>query len=299
MHVGLFDDETAAQCHWHVNGTHFLEEWSDARAHDGTASIVQPLIAPLYQRQVVPRGRRRVQRPARSQRLRPGHAVLAGAARSLPAQVFEKVWRKAVHDGVIAGSAPTPKAVGAPRRCRRRRPPSDAGAATRWSFAPDPTILRRPLRQQRLAAGTAQAADEAHVGQRRADGAGDRAKLGVGNGDYVSRSRSGGRYVSGAGVGPAGPCRRCRDGLLRLRPHARGPRRHGHRLQRLRDSHVRRAWSFAGGEVRRTGESMLLASTQGHHSMEGRAIVRTGSLEHVPATSPSSRSTWCTRRRPR
>ena len=47
-HVGLFDDETAAQCHWHVNGTHFLEEWSDARAHDGTASIVQPLIAPLY-----------------------------------------------------------------------------------------------------------------------------------------------------------------------------------------------------------------------------------------------------------
>ena len=48
VHVGLFDDETAALCHWHVNGTHFLEEWSDARAHDGTASIVQPLIAPLY-----------------------------------------------------------------------------------------------------------------------------------------------------------------------------------------------------------------------------------------------------------
>ncbi len=38
------------------------------------------------------------------------------------------------------------------------------------------------------------------------------------------------------------------------------------------------ALSFAGGDVRRTGESILLASTQGHHSMEGRAIVRTGSL---------------------
>jgi hypothetical protein len=33
--------------------------------------------------------------------------------------------------------------------------------------------------------------------------------------------------------------------------------------------------------VRRTGESILLASTQGHHSMEGRAIVRTGSLAHA------------------
>src|SRR5206468_10465692 len=28
--------------------THFMEHWSDARAFDGTASIVQPLIAPLY-----------------------------------------------------------------------------------------------------------------------------------------------------------------------------------------------------------------------------------------------------------
>ena len=34
--------------HWHVPEAHFLESWSDARAFDGTASIVQPLIAPLY-----------------------------------------------------------------------------------------------------------------------------------------------------------------------------------------------------------------------------------------------------------
>ena len=39
-------------------------------------------------------------------------------------------------------------------------------------------------------------------------------------------------------------------------------------------------WFVTGAEIRKTGESVLIASTQGHHSMEGRAIVRSGSLEH-------------------
>ena len=47
-HSGLFLDETAMLCHWHVPGTHYLEAWSDARTIDGTASIVQPLIQPMY-----------------------------------------------------------------------------------------------------------------------------------------------------------------------------------------------------------------------------------------------------------
>ena len=48
FHLGLYFDETAEQCQWHVAEKHYLEGWSDARAFDGTASIVQPLIAPLY-----------------------------------------------------------------------------------------------------------------------------------------------------------------------------------------------------------------------------------------------------------
>ena len=47
-HLSLYDDETSALCHWQIPEAHFLEAWSDARAYDGTASIVQPLIAPLY-----------------------------------------------------------------------------------------------------------------------------------------------------------------------------------------------------------------------------------------------------------
>ena len=48
VHLGQHFDETAEQCHWHVHEKHFLEGWSDARGFDGTATIVQPLIAPLY-----------------------------------------------------------------------------------------------------------------------------------------------------------------------------------------------------------------------------------------------------------
>ena len=48
VHLGLYMDETAEHCHWHVAEKHYLEGWSDARAYDGTATIVQPLIQPLY-----------------------------------------------------------------------------------------------------------------------------------------------------------------------------------------------------------------------------------------------------------
>ncbi|MDQ1610964.1 MAG: hypothetical protein QOG00_895 [Pyrinomonadaceae bacterium] len=48
IHLSLYDDETSELCHWHIPETHYLESWGDTRAHDGTVSIIQPLIAPLY-----------------------------------------------------------------------------------------------------------------------------------------------------------------------------------------------------------------------------------------------------------
>jgi MoCo/4Fe-4S cofactor protein with predicted Tat translocation signal len=48
VHLSLYKDETSQLCHWHVPEAHFLESWSDVRAFDGTPSIIQPLIAPLY-----------------------------------------------------------------------------------------------------------------------------------------------------------------------------------------------------------------------------------------------------------
>jgi MoCo/4Fe-4S cofactor protein with predicted Tat translocation signal len=49
IHLGLYEDETSHLCHWHLPEAHYLEAWSDAQAYDGTASIVQPLVEPLYQ----------------------------------------------------------------------------------------------------------------------------------------------------------------------------------------------------------------------------------------------------------
>ena len=48
-HIGLYEDETSNLCTWHVPEAHYLEQWSDARALDGTVSIVQPIIMPLYE----------------------------------------------------------------------------------------------------------------------------------------------------------------------------------------------------------------------------------------------------------
>ena len=49
VHLSLHKDETSEYSHWHIPAAHYLESWSDARSYDGTVSIIQPLIAPLYE----------------------------------------------------------------------------------------------------------------------------------------------------------------------------------------------------------------------------------------------------------
>jgi molybdopterin-containing oxidoreductase family iron-sulfur binding subunit len=47
-YLGLYENETAQLCHGFMPQAHVLESWGDACAHDGTRSLQQPLIDPLY-----------------------------------------------------------------------------------------------------------------------------------------------------------------------------------------------------------------------------------------------------------
>jgi molybdopterin-containing oxidoreductase family iron-sulfur binding subunit len=108
VHLGLYQDETAELCQWHLNEAHYLEAWGDSRAYDGTVSIVQPLIAPLYD------GKSAYDLTA----------LLAGQAEAAAHEIvqaywkkqhtgadFDAFWRKSLHDGWIAGTTFAPKSV--------------------------------------------------------------------------------------------------------------------------------------------------------------------------------------------
>jgi Fe-S-cluster-containing dehydrogenase component len=47
-YIGLYENETARDAKWYVPEAHYLESWGDARAYDGTLSLVQPLVEPLH-----------------------------------------------------------------------------------------------------------------------------------------------------------------------------------------------------------------------------------------------------------
>ena len=102
VHMGAYQDETAALCHWHVPLAHAYETWSDVRAVDGTASVIQPLIRPIS-------GGRSSHRllatlagaPARSDY----EAVRATWRHVLRGRGdFEAAWREVVHDGFAEGT---------------------------------------------------------------------------------------------------------------------------------------------------------------------------------------------------
>jgi len=108
VHLGLYQDETAELCQWHVNEAHYLEAWGDTRAYDGTVSIVQPLIEPLYN------GRspcELVAFLAGKSEVRGHDLVQAYWQRQHAGGDFDAFWRRSLHDGWIAGTAFAPKQI--------------------------------------------------------------------------------------------------------------------------------------------------------------------------------------------
>ena len=135
-HLGSHVDETGQISHWHIPAAHFLESWSDARAYDGTVSIVQPMIDPLY-------GGKTAHHLFQALLNEPGLSPYEAVRETWKPVIkgdFETGWRKALHDGWIADTRSavatepwdprTPAGVPAPS-------PKDT---TEIVFRPDPNV---------------------------------------------------------------------------------------------------------------------------------------------------------------
>ena len=106
IHLGVEDDETAAAAKWHLPEAHYLEAWGDARTTDGVAAIQQPMIEPLFG------GKSAIEVMAvlLDSKDKKGYDLVKnfwtsqGPATSKDTTAQENTWRKALNDGVLAGT---------------------------------------------------------------------------------------------------------------------------------------------------------------------------------------------------
>ncbi|HEX3663316.1 MAG TPA: TAT-variant-translocated molybdopterin oxidoreductase [Acidobacteriaceae bacterium] len=139
-HLGSHLDETGLVAQWHINDAHYLEMWSDARAYDGTVSIVQPMIAPLYDghtaheilQSLLDQPDLSAYDAVRATWMQNGGPLAKGDA--------EFNWRKALHDGWIADTAFTPKTVTAKGGLGAAAAAAGADNGVELLFRPDPHV---------------------------------------------------------------------------------------------------------------------------------------------------------------
>ncbi|MFO1498550.1 MAG: TAT-variant-translocated molybdopterin oxidoreductase [Verrucomicrobiota bacterium] len=104
VHLTETPNETSMLCSWTAPRAHFLETWSDIRSFDGTATVMQPLIEPLFgghsDHELLDLMQLGATGPASSYEL-----VRECWRRQNLWANFEAGWRQAVHDGLIHGTA--------------------------------------------------------------------------------------------------------------------------------------------------------------------------------------------------
>lgn len=145
FHLSQYEDETSQQCHWHLPASHFLETWSDARAFDGTLSIVQPLIAPLYK---TTKSAHEILAQLSSNPSLSAYNLVQQTHQELRkaqgmADGFNNYWRKALHDGLIANSAFEKSDVTLNNEAISQALNEAPKSEGEWEivFRPDPTIF--------------------------------------------------------------------------------------------------------------------------------------------------------------
>jgi MoCo/4Fe-4S cofactor protein with predicted Tat translocation signal len=278
LHLGLYQNETAELCQWHVNEAHYLEAWGDARAYDGTVSIVQPLIAPLYDG----RSGYELVSMLSGQPQAKGHEIAQAYWKTQHSGAdFDTFWRKSLHDGWIEGTAFAPKQVGL-------KPAGFPGTATvdqkaiEINFRRDPSIydgqfanngwlqeLPKPMNKMTWD-------NPAMVGPAMAE------RLGLKSEDVVELELNGKkiRVPVWVQVGHADHSVTVFLGWGRRRAGRVGTGT-GFDMYQLRFSAT--PWFTSGLAIRKTGDTYKLATTQGYQTMDtpvgSRPLVRTATIE--------------------
>ena len=273
--VTALRDETAKAATWHVPRAHFLESWTDARSLEGTMSVVQPMILPLYG------GKSDVEVLGllATGADKPGYELVRETWATVTPS--EKAWRKVLHDGLLPGSetaAVTPEA-----RTSSSSPVSPSGLEIVFGASPylhdgrfsnDGWLQELPDLITKLTWDNPAQISPATAQQLGVDDE-DLIKVSLGGKDvtlpaWIVPGQAEGTVVLTLGYG--------REDLGRV---ANGV---GANVGVLRTSG---APDFApGGSIAKAGGSSIQAPTQEHGSMEGRPLVRETSLteyEHDPA----------------
>jgi molybdopterin-containing oxidoreductase family iron-sulfur binding subunit len=277
--LGSHRNETAELCQWHVPEAHYLESWSDARAYDGTVSIIQPLIEPLYGG----KSAHELITILAGQSGVTGHDLVQSYWQKQHAGAdFDAFWRKSLHDGWIAGTSYVPRTP-ALKTSGFPASQSASGANYELNFRRDPSIydgrfsnngwlqeLPKPLTKltwdNPIMIGPAMA---------------ERLKL---NFKDVAELEFNGKKVKGAVWIQAGHPDNSITVFLgygRTRAGRVGTGT-GFDVYPLRTSQT--PWFADGAQLRPTGDTYQLASTQGYQTMETpngseRPLVQERSLE--------------------
>jgi molybdopterin-containing oxidoreductase family iron-sulfur binding subunit len=276
VHLSLYDDETSTHCHWHLPEAHYLEAWGDARAYDGTVSVQQPLIASLY-------GGRSVHELLSALLGDPGKSsydIVRDFWKSQrPVGDFDRFWRAALHDGVIPETAlPAKTPSWKPTFAGAKREAAPGKGSLEIVFRPDPAVwdgrfanngwlqeLPKPLTKLTwdnaalLSPGTAE-------------------RHNLRNEDVVELALNGRSVLAPVWILPGQPddTVTVHVGYGRTKAGRAGTGA-GFNAYLLRTSTA--PWSATGLQIKKTGNRYRLASTQQHQTMEGRNIVREGTLE--------------------
>jgi molybdopterin-containing oxidoreductase family iron-sulfur binding subunit len=295
VHLSSHLDETSELSHWHIPQAHFLESWSDARASDGTASIVQPLILPLY-------GGRSAHEILTAMSFAPDQPAYDtirafwtarhgnDAVTDDSTAAFEVAWQRWLHDGVIPDTAFVPRPV-AVTAAGFEAYGATTNSGTEIDFRLDPTVLdgrfaNNGWLQELPKPVTKLTWDNAvMMSPSMAEALSIRSTPAIRGGEHgqivtdVVELRYRGRVLRGPVfpvVGHADDCVTVHFGYGR-RLGGQLAAGAGFDANQIRTSDA--PWFGRGLEVMKTGEEFSLACTQYHHLMEGRGMVRAVSLE--------------------